>query len=453
MVDLAQEAPLLVGGTAEPPMRGAPPAGPIESDFSLRKIRIAMVCLAGMTFATSILPFSALTYVLLPMTKEFHWTREQFGYAGSCLMWFGALTVWGLGRLTDKVGARPIILWGTLGVGLATLAVAHVQNLWQFCALFALVGVFGSSGASYSKVIAALFTRNRGKAMAIFGAEGTAVRFFIPMITIFLILHYSWRGMFTAFGVAIVAILPILYFGLDEPGTIGQLPTLGRKRPKAAAAASTPRMDFDGMTIRETLTDGVFWLMLGGTLISGVIINGLLTNTVAAMVDKGFSQTTAANMMSFAILFGLVGTLLGGWLMDRFQTAKIAVPFSLCTALGYYLFMVVTPKLGGQPMLLFGVGLGMFAFSAQLPMAGYFLTRFFGLKAFAEITGFQAMIQAFCMGFAAPIVGHIYDVTGNYDLAFEIGIGAALFSAVVFLVLPRYRFSANIGAMPAPPKA
>ena len=95
----------------------------------------------------------------------------------------------------------------------------------------------------------------------------------------------------------------------------------------------------------------------------------------------------------------------------------------------------------------------MFAFSGHFPMVGYFITRFFGLKSFAEISGVQAAIQAFCMGVAGPMVGRIYDTTGNYNLAFEIGIGAALFSAVIYFVLPGYRFAADIGAMPAPAKA
>ncbi len=429
---------------------GGPDVPVMESDFSPRKIRIAAVVLLGMTFATSVLPFTALGYVLLPMTKEFGWSRAEFNLAGSSLMVFGALTVWILGRMTDKFGARPIILLGTIAVGLATLAVGRITNIWQFCILFGLVGVFGSSGASYSKVIASLFTLNRGKAMAVFGAEGTAVRFFIPQVTILLIMQYSWRGMFTAFGIAILLMAPVLYFGLDEPGTRGQLPRLGgRKAAEAAPRQAAPRVIFEGLTMSQVLTDKVFWLMLAGSLISMVISNGLLTNTVAAIVDKGFSADLAARMMSVATVFGLVGTLTGGVLMDRFHSAKVAIPLVLCAALGYLLLMLVTPTFGGQPMLLAAVGLGMFSFCGQFPMVAYFITRFFGLRSFAEIVGCQAGIQAFCMGVAGPLVGRIYDTTGNYTLAFQIGIGAALFSALIYLILPGYRYSANIGAMPA----
>jgi MFS family permease len=443
VVDLALDAPNRVEGVG-----GAP-----ESDFSLRKIKIAGVCLLGTTFATSLLPFMALTFVLLPMTREFHWSREEFLLANSSLMWFGALTVWPLGWLTDKLGARPVILFGTLAVGVVTLAIPYVHNRWEFYGLFALLGVFGSSGASYSKVITSLFTQNRGKAMAIFGAEGTLVRVLIPMLTSLLILSYTWRGMFTAFGIMILAIVPLLYFGLEEPGTRGLKPTLGVRRPPAGQAAGVLAVPFEGMSMGEVMRDWVFWLMLFGGLVSMTVSNGMMANIVAALQDRGFSQQTVAGAQSIATLAGIPGVLLAGFMMDRIQTARIAVPFHLAMAISVFFLMSVTPATGGAPMLIAAQCLFMLAFTSSLPMTYYFLTRFFGLKSYAQVYGFQSAIQAVCMGFAPPVFGHIYDVTHSYTIGFAAQIASALIAAAVFLVMPAYRFSADIGAMPAPSKA
>src|SRR5262252_2879344 len=121
------------------------PPGKPESDFSLRKIRIATVALFGMTFATNLLPFMALGQVLKPMTEEFGWTRAQFNLANSALLLFGSMTIWFFGWLTDKIGARPVVILGTVAVGIITLLIPHIQNRWQFYALFGLLGVFGSS--------------------------------------------------------------------------------------------------------------------------------------------------------------------------------------------------------------------------------------------------------------------------------------------------------------------
>jgi len=442
MADLA--APVRAGSLSV----AAPQAGAAESDFSSRKIRIAAVILLGETFASSVLPFVALGYVLLPMTQEFGWSRTEFLFANSFLMWFGALTLWPMGAFTDKVGARPVILLGTLGVGIVTLLLPHVRAAWEFYLLFALLGVFGSSAASYTKVTTSLFTQNRGKAMAILGVEGTVARMLIPGATAWLILHYGWRGMFTAFGVVILACVPAIFLWLEEPGTRGLRPTLNFKRPEAAGPQAMV-MTFDGHAFGEVLRDWVFWLMLVGGLVAMVVGNGMMANIPASLQDRGFSLQTIGEVDSIATFAGIPGVLLAGVLMDKVHSAKIAAPFHLVTALSAFLLMIVTPTFGGHPLLLAGRCLFMFAFAASLPMTAYIMTRFFGLKAYAQIYGFMSAIQAICMGFAPPIFGHIHDVTQSYNIGFEAHIASAVLAALVFLALPAYRFSADIGAMPA----
>jgi len=437
--------------TAPAGLRSASEAAPrtaAESDFSPRKIRIATVVLLGQTFASSILPFMALGYVLLPMTQEFGWSRTEFLFANSFLMWFGALTLWPMGAFTDKVGARPVILVGTLGVGLVTLLLPHVKAAWEFYLLFALLGVFGSSAASYTKVTTSLFTQNRGKAMAVLGVEGTVARMLIPSATAWLILHYGWRGMFTVFGVVILACIPAIFLWLEEPGTRGLKPTLSFRRP-AATGSQAMVMGFEGQPFGDVLRDWVFWLMLTGNLVTMVVGNGLMANIPAALQDRGFSLQTIGEVDSIATFAGIPGVLIAGVLMDRAPTARIAAPFHMVTALSAFLLMIVTPTFGGQPLLLASRCLFMLAFAGALPMTAYIMTRFFGLKAYAQIYGFMSAIQAVCMGFAPPVFGYIHDATQSYQLGFEAHIASAVFAAVAFLVLPAYRFSADIGAMPA----
>lgn len=452
MADAALDAP---GGA-----QGPDPA--MESDFSLRKVKVATAILLGQTFASSILPFMALGYVLVPMTRELHWSRTEFLFANSFLMWFGALTLWPMGSFTDKVGARPIVLVGTVGIALATFLLPFVHNAawgplpraWQFYALFACLGIFGSSGASYSKVTTALFTQNRGKAMAIFGVEGTVARMVLPGMTTLLILYFGWRGMFTGFGVIMLLSLPVIFLFLDEAGTRGLKPSLSFKRREARADAKSKAVviPFEGMTFREVQRDWVFWAMLIGGLVTMVIGNGMMANIPASLNDRGFSLQTIGAIDSIATLAGIPGVLLAGFLMDKAPTAKIAVPFHLITALSALLTMIVTPTMGGQPLLLTARCLFMFGFTTSLPITAYAMTRFFGLKSYAQIYGFMSAIQATCMGFAPPVFGRIYDVTHSYQLGFEAQIASSVLAAAVFMILPAYRFSANIGAMPAAAK-
>jgi MFS family permease len=433
-----------------------------ESDFSPRKIKIASSILLGQTFASSLVPYVALGYVLPSMTKEFGWSRSEFLLANSALLFVGALVSWPFGIFTDKVGARPVIILGTLGVGLSTLLVPLIHNdpigilprAWEFYALFAVIGFFGCCVVSYSKVTTALFTQNRGKAMAILGAEGTIARMVVPGLTAFLIVHYGWRGLFTTIGLVVLAVVPVLFFCLEEPGTRGLKPSLRLRKPAADGAKAAPTvMVFEGVAFSGVLRDRVFWLMLLGGLLAVSTGSGMLNNITASLVDRGFSLQTVGNVDSAATLAGIPGVLLAGYLMDKVPSPKVAAPFNVLTALAAFLYMTVTPTHGGVPMLLAARCLFNFAFTAALPLSAYMMTRFFGLKAYAAIYGLMAGIMALGSATAPVVFGHIYDVSHSYRVGYQAWTAAALLASLIYLVLPRYRFSAQIGATPAAPRS
>lgn len=437
----------------------------VEGDFSLRKIKIATAILVGQTFATSILPYSALTFVMIPMTREFGWTRTQFSFATTFLFIFGAVSLWPIGRIADRVGVRPVILIGTTIVGLVTIAMSRqTASLALLFALYTLLGMFGSTGVAYTKVAAALFTRNRGRALAILGAESTLAAAIIPILTNYLMLDYGWRTMYVVFGALILAIVPILYFTIEEPGQIGinlRPHWVYKSAPSAAAAAAAvaperqapplsrpPRLE--GMRLSEALQDWVFWLITAAVMFGMLIAVGMITHMIPALIGKGFSQTFAAEMTSLFLLAGVGGSLVGGYMVDRFHTARVGAPFSLLAAVGAFLLMIVTSSYGGNAVLVVAMALDGFTFAAYRPMGTYFQTRFFGLGSFTEIISFQFMITNPISAFSAPLIGVIYGRTHSYHLAFLLMAVAPLLAAFVWLVLPKYRYSANIGAMMVP---
>ena len=432
------------------------PEAPMESDYSSRKLKIAAGILIGQSFGTSILPYSALMLMLMPLTRQFGWTATQFSWAVTCLFVFGALSLWPIGRLADRVGVRPVLLLGTIMVGLVTLGMAfQTASLWQFYAYYALLGIFGSTGVTYTKVIAALFTQHRGKAMAILTAETTLARAGVPLVVNWLLLGYGWRTMYMVFGVAILACVPVLFFTLEEPGESG---TAGKfswhKRHVAArnAAATGPKADLPGMTIGEALRDPVFWLTTLAVFIGLFIFNGMFPHLVPALVGKGFSQTTVVALQSTAILLSFAGALVGGWAVDRFQTAKIAIPISLTAALGAFLTLLVSPSFGGVPLLAAILLLAGLAFNALFPMGTYFATRFFGLGSLAEIVAVQFAVTNIFAGLGAPLFGWIFDTTHSYNSVFIITALLNVVIALIWFILPKYRYAANIGQMAAPPK-
>ncbi len=414
----------------------------MEGDFSPRKLKIVAGIIVGQSFGTSILPYSALMLMLTPLTHQFHWTAAQFSLAVTFLFMSGAVSLWPIGRLADKFGIRPVLLGGTLMVGLVTLGMAfQTASLWQFYAYYALMGIFGSTGVTYTKVVAALFTQHRGKAMAILTAETTLARAGIPLVVNWLLLHQGWQTMYVVFGVTILLCVPVLFFTIEEPGQHGTAGKFSWRKSKTAAhdAAPMPKPDLPGMTIKDALRDPVFWLSTLAAFIGLFIFNGMFPHIVPALVGKGFSQTTVVELQSSSILVAFAGALVGGWAVDRFQTAKIAAPISLIASVGAILTLLVSPSFGGVPLLGAILILGSLSFNALFPMGNYFATRFFGLGSLTEIVSVQFMVTNIFAGFSAPLFGWIFDRTHSYDVVFMITAGLNLVVAVIWLVMPKLR--------------
>lgn len=432
------------GGAATVGSLGAAALQPkMESDFSPRKLKIAAGILMGQTFATSILPYSALMLMLMPLTMEFGWNAQQFSWSVPFLFACGGLSVWTMGRLTDKIGARPVILTGTIIVGIITLAMAlQTASLWQFYIVYALLGIFGSSGLAYSKVVAATFTQHRGKAMAFLTAESNFARAGIALVVNWLLLGYGWRSVYWVFGAVILLMVPILYFTLEEPN-----------RPRSLGpqpdAPVQPPVTFEGMSVREALRSRAFWLMLVAVFIGLFIFNGLFPHLIPALIGKGFDQTTVVEVQSATLVISVLGALVGGWLTDRYDTAKVAVPFCLLSALGTLIIVFVTPSFGGATLLAISLAFSAFSFNAMFPMGMYFPTRFFGLRSFAEIVGVMFTFTNLFAGLSAPLFGFIFDQMHSYDLVFWIVTVLWVIAAVCWYMMPPYKYAKNIGQLPA----
>jgi len=403
-----------------------------ESDFSPRKLLIAFVVLLGTLFGSSILPFSAVGLVMIPMTSEFGWGRTEFAGGVTVLMWSGALSAPFIGRYVDRMGVRPMIIGGTAVVALITMSMAlQTRHILHFYLYFALLGVFGSTALGYSKVIGALFVHNRGKALAIFGVESSLAMAAAPILIQYLLDHFGWRGLFLCLGLIIMAMVPALWLILPEPGT----DRAGTPAPHAAPQIT-------GMEGREVFRSPTFWIVTLAGLVATAPITGLLPHYVPYLISRGFSAGDAVSIISVTTLFMAGGTLLGGFALDKVQTAKVVTPFGLISALGLGLMALVSVHFGNKALLFAAAGLLGFAGGAQRPMATYLQLRFFGLRAFAEVTGLQGAFLAVGMGIAPLAVGLSYDLTGSYQPALFIMTAMVALAACAYLLLGPYRYAA-----------
>jgi MFS family permease len=189
---------------------------------------IVLACLIINLYVSSIL-FFGFTAFIDPLIKEFGWSYTQVSFAVSLRGMEMGIFAPLIGFLTDRYGARKLILTGILAVGLGLILFSRTQSLLMFYGVILLLG-FGAGGCTTvvtTTVVATWFKKNLGKALGLmstgFGASGVM----IPLI-VWLIDTFQWRTTLLLLGVGFL-ILGISC--LRYPGQAGRLWLFARWSP------------------------------------------------------------------------------------------------------------------------------------------------------------------------------------------------------------------------------
>ena len=340
----------------------------------------------------------------------------------------------GFGALFDRIRIRTTLL---LAVTLYAVSVGALSllrpSLAIIYALFGLSGFFGSGQTplGYSKLIAQWFDRDRGLAMGIIQAGVGLGGIFVAQLARFLIGTFGWREAYIGMGITIfvVAFFPVAIF-LREPDS--------KLAAATAPAEATGKSSIAvGPTAREVLrTSWQFWLLAIAFFLVVVTANGPLIHAVALLTDRGISIERATAALSAAGLAMILGRMLAGYCLDKFFGPYVAVASVAGAMIG--LGLLISPARGLIPIagtVLCGLGMG-----AEGDIVPYFVSRYFGLRAFGQIYGYLFAVFMVGVGVGPSLLGFSFDRWHSYApmfLFFEAGLLAA---CVMFLRLGPYRF-------------
>jgi MFS family permease len=132
----------------------------------------------------------------------------------------------------------------------------------------------------------------------------------------------------------------------------------------------------------------------------------------------------------------ILGRMLAGYCLDKFFGPYVAVASVVGAMIG--LGLLISPGRGLIPIagtVLCGLGMG-----AEGDIVPYFVSRYFGLRAFGRIYGYLFAVFMVGVGVGPSLLGFSFDRWHSYApmfLFFEAGL---LVACVMFLRLGPYRF-------------
>jgi sugar phosphate permease len=295
--------------------------------FARRGIHFAWV-VAAVTFLTALTMSGALGLpgaMLQPLAKEFGWDYGQISTALAVRFALFGLMAPFSALLILRFGMRAVMVTALALVGAGMLLVTRIGALWE---LFALWGVLLAVATGLTALVLGAmvsnrwFSARRGLVVGILSAAtATGQLAFLPLAA-WLIGHYGWRAaVIPPCVTCLLAALLVLALMRDHPAELG-LTAFGEPAdavpappPAAAAAWNAP---FGALV--EGARNGTFWILFATFFICGLSTNGLVqTHFITLCGDYGLAAVPAASVLAAMGGFDIFGTVLSGWLSDRYD--------------------------------------------------------------------------------------------------------------------------------------
>jgi MFS family permease len=182
----------------------------------------------------------SLAVFLQPMSVDTGWSRTGISTAMTIDFLVMGLAAFAWGALSDRYGARIVVLLGSLLLGLGLVLASRATSLGEFQLLFG--GIVGlAAGAFYAPmmtVAAAWFEHNRSLAVALVSAGMGVAPLTVAPFARWLITNYEWRPAMLVIGItAWILLVPAALLVRPAPAPIAAAPIPGVATPVTALAA------------------------------------------------------------------------------------------------------------------------------------------------------------------------------------------------------------------------
>jgi len=213
----------------------------------------------------------------------------------------------------------------------------------------------------------------------------------------------------------------VLVLGLAATAVMRRRPEDYGLAPDGAPATRADRSTIDAPVVEVSLgaraatRTPAFWLLVLSTNLAGLGFFGVNLHLFSYITDRGISAAVAATVVTYLYTLHTVAKPLWGLIAERVHVRHCIAACYAGGALGVLLLLG-----GSMPWLVafatvYGLTRGAQSFVTSLAWADYF-----GREAQGAIRGLASPFRHLSAA-AGPIVGGVlYDITGDYRLAFAI---------------------------------
>ncbi|MEQ8396977.1 MFS transporter [Thalassobaculum sp.] len=373
---------------------------------------------------------------LLPIGEETGWHRGDLTSVYSLYMAANGLASPFVGLAFDRFGPRVLYVFGLVSLGGGFMLAGSMASLWEMYLSVGLMGGLGIASLGMipaSALISRWFDRRLATAMAVASTGlGTGTLVLVPLAQV-LIDAEGWRTAYLWIGAVIAAVavpIALLPWGRITSGAVAERPA-AEKVPAAHPG------------VLRAVRGRPFWALFFVFFLTAVAIYSVSLQSVAYLVDQGFSPLEAAGAFGFTGVLSIAGMLVTGIAADRYGNRVTATVSYACSFVGvvalFAMQAVPSFALVVVFVIFFGVSMG-----ARGPIVSTVAATLFAGRGLGTIYGTITTGQGLGAAVGSWIAGFLHDLTGGYDAGFLmssvfIGLAVVLFWTVPELVARRSR--------------
>ena len=323
------------------------------------------------------------------------------------------------GAAAARWGFRPVLLAGVASylAGLAVMALAQGGFALMIGAgvLMGIALACTASGMALSVAARPVPAALRSSALGLVSAAGSVGALIAAPIGQVLAEGWGWRVGVWGFLVLGLAMIPAAWIA----GRVDRVPI------PPPPAGEAPGM---GAALRRAMRHTPFLVMAGAYFVCGLQLVFLTTHLPSYLALCGQDPMLSAKALGVIGGFNVLGSLFFGWAGGRWNKGALLGGIYLVRSLVLGLYFAWAPSEAST--LVFAAIMG-FLWLGVAPLVAGLVVEMFGLRFQAMIQGLAFMSHQFGSFLGAFGGGLLFDMNGDYVLAWKLGVGMGLAAGAV----------------------
>jgi MFS family permease len=390
--------------------------------------RWVIVAAGGLLGCMAIGSMFSLPVFLLPISRSTGWSVTGVSSAMTIGFLTLALASMGWGALSDRFGARPVVLLGSVLLAASLALASRATSLIQFQLIFGLM-VGGATAAILAPMMACVtgwFDTHRSLAVSLVSAGMGMAPMTVSPLAARLVSAYDWRTSLEMIAALAAALMIPAALLVRRP------PALEREKA-VVIPAEEPH---SAMSVGRALRSPQFIVLLMTNFFCCATHSGPIFHTIGYAVSCGIPLVAAVSIYSVEGLAGMGGRVAFGILGDRLGAKRVLVSGLLLQAFGALAYVFVRELSAFYAVAaLFG-----FIYAGVMPLYAVLARENFPLRMMGTIIGGTSMAGSLGMATGPLAGGLIYDTFASYSWLYVgswgLGVGAFLI-AMTFKPFPK----------------